>query len=59
MLYLIGELYRRLGSFKEARRFYEQALANREIKSFPRIATMVRDQMLVAKEAMENEKDPV
>lgn len=52
VLYLIGELHRRQGLFKEARRFYERALASKEIKSFPRIAELIRDMMLVAREEM-------
>lgn len=52
VLYLIGELYRRRQLFKDARRFYERALASREIRSFPRIAEMIRDMMLDAKEKM-------
>lgn len=53
ILYLIGELHRRLGDYKEARRYYERALASRDIKSYPAIANMVRDMMLVAKNAIE------
>ncbi len=54
ILYLIGELHRRQGLFKEARRFFERALASREIRNYPRIASMIRDMMLVAKAQMEN-----
>jgi uncharacterized protein len=56
ILYLIGELLRRQGLFREARRYYEQALASREIKSYPLIANMTRDMMLTAKEQMEKAK---
>ena len=52
ILYLIGELYRRQGLLKEARRFYERALASKEIKAFPFIADQARDMMMAAKEAM-------
>lgn len=52
ILYLIGELYRRRGLYKESRRFYERALASKEIKSFPQIAEMTRDMMLAAKSQM-------
>ena len=52
VLYLIGELHRRQGLNKEARRYYERALASKEIKSFPRIAELIRDMMLVAREEM-------
>ncbi len=52
VFYLIGELNRRQGLFKEARRFYEQALASKEIRSFPRIADLARDMMHMAKDQM-------
>ena len=52
VLYLIGELYRRQGLLKEARRFFERALANKEIRSFPMIANQARDMMMAAKEQM-------
>jgi uncharacterized protein len=52
ILYLIGELNRRQGLYKEARRFYERALACKEIKGYPHIANLTRDMMLVAKEQM-------
>ncbi len=52
VLYLIGELHRRQGLLKEARRYFERALASKEIKSFPRVAEMTRDMMLSAKEQM-------
>ncbi len=55
ILYLIGELNRRRGLFKEARRFFERALASRDIRNYPRIANMIRDMMLIAKRQMENE----
>ena len=51
--YLIGELHRRQGLDREARRFFERALASRTIRDFPRIAEMARDMMLLAKERME------
>jgi len=53
VIYLIGELHRRMGMFKEARRFFEQALSSKEIRSYPRIADMIRDMMIVTKEALE------
>lgn len=53
VLYLIGELNRRQGLYKEARRFFERALASKEIRSFPKIANQIRDMMLIAKEQME------
>jgi uncharacterized protein len=56
ILYLIGELNRRLGHYREARRNFERALASKEIRSFPKIANQVRDMMLIAKEQMEKEE---
>lgn len=53
ILYLIGELYRRLGQYKEARTYYGRALTSKEIRLFPAIADMTRDMMLAAKNAME------
>ncbi|HUO57553.1 MAG TPA: DUF2225 domain-containing protein [bacterium] len=53
VLYLIGELNRRIGNYKEARRYYERALGSKEIKSFPRIADQTRDMMLIAKNQAE------
>lgn len=53
VLYLIGELYRRLGDYREARTYYGRALTSKEIRSFPAIADMTRDMMLAAKNAME------
>lgn len=53
VLYLIGELYRRLGQYKEARNYYGRALTSKEIKAFPAIADMTRDMMQAAKTAME------
>jgi uncharacterized protein (DUF2225 family) len=52
ILYLIGELHRRQGLYKEARHWFEQGLASKEIRSFPRIAEMIRDMMLTTKEQM-------
>jgi uncharacterized protein (DUF2225 family) len=59
ILYLIGELYRRLGRFKEGRRYYERALASKELGAFPNIENLCRDQMLVAKTQMEEENKGV
>jgi uncharacterized protein (DUF2225 family) len=52
VLYLIGELHRRQGLYKEAFHWFEQGLASKEIRSFPRIAEMIRDMMLTVKEQM-------
>lgn len=53
VIYLIGEMHRRIGKHKEARRYFEQALASKEIRNYPRIADMIRDMMIVTKEALE------
>jgi uncharacterized protein len=53
ILYLIGELYRRQGLYKEARNYYGRAVMSKEIRSFPQIADMTRDMMQVAKDQME------
>jgi uncharacterized protein (DUF2225 family) len=53
VLFLIGELHRRCNRPKEARRYYERALASREIKSFPAVEHQTREAMMQAKEAME------
>ncbi len=53
VLYLIGELYRRQGLYKEARNYYGRAVMSKEIKSFPQIGNMARDMMQVAKDQME------
>ncbi len=53
ILYLIGELYRRQGLYREARNYYGRAVMSKEIKSFPQIGNMARDMMQVAKDQME------
>jgi uncharacterized protein (DUF2225 family) len=53
VLYLIGELYRRLNDFREARSYYAKALGSKELGAFPNIESLLREQMLVAKEQME------
>lgn len=54
VLYLIGELRRRLGDYREARGYYAKALASKELEAFPNIESLVREQMLVAKGQMES-----
>jgi uncharacterized protein (DUF2225 family) len=53
VLYLIGELHRRAGDFREARNYFGKALSSKELEAFPSIENMVREQMLVAKEQQE------
>ena len=54
VLYLIGEIERRLGHYREARTFYAKALSSKELEAFPNVEQLLREQMLVAKEQMEN-----
>lgn len=53
VVYLIGELYRRMGNYREARVYYAKALGSKELEAFPNIESLLREQMLVAKEQME------
>lgn len=53
VLYLIGELLRRLGQYREARNYFGKALSSKELEAFPNIDSLVREQMLVAKDQME------
>jgi uncharacterized protein (DUF2225 family) len=53
VLYLIGELLRRLGQVREARQYYSKALSSKELEAFPNIDSLVREQMLVAKDQLE------
>lgn len=53
VLYLIGELLRRQGEYREARGYFAKALGSKELEAFPNIDSLVREQMLVAKEQME------
>jgi uncharacterized protein len=53
VLFLIGELYRRLGDFRQSRLTFSRALESKELSAFPSIEHMIRDTMLVAKEQME------
>lgn len=53
VIYLIGDLTRRQGKLKEARRFFESAIASKEIKDYPKIGEMARDQMAAIKEELD------
>lgn len=50
ILYLIGELYRGLGDYKEARLYFGKGLSSKELGAFPNIEGQLREQMLLAKE---------
>ena len=53
LVYLIGELYRRLGNYKQARTYFSRALSSRELGAYPNVEGLLREQMLVAKDQME------
>jgi hypothetical protein len=53
IIYLIGDMYRRMEKYKESCRFFEQALASKEIKDYPKIADMIRDMMMMTKEKLQ------
>lgn len=53
ILYLIGELYRRVGKVKEGRQFFSRALMSKELEAFPSIEHMLREGMLLAKDQMQ------
>lgn len=52
ILYLIGEIHRRMGNAREARSYFSRALTSKELGSFPNIENMLREGMLTAKEQM-------
>lgn len=53
ILYLIGELNRRIGNVREGRQYFSRALQSKELGAFPNIENMLREGMLTAKEQME------
>ena len=50
IMYLIGELNRRLGECEEAIKWFSRAVMNKDIKSEPEINRLVRDQWEIARE---------
>ncbi len=50
VLYLIGELYRRLGDTKQARLYFGKGLTSKDLEAFPNIESQLREQMMLAKE---------
>lgn len=50
IMYLIGELNRRLGQCEEAVKWFSQAVMNKDIKNEPEINRLVRDQWEIARE---------
>lgn len=53
ILYLIGEINRRMGKAREARQYFSRALQSKELDAFPNIEHLVREGMLTAKEEMQ------
>lgn len=53
ILYLIGELNRRIGNVKEGRQYFSRALMSKELGAFPNIENMLREGMLLAKDQLQ------
>ncbi len=53
ILYLIGELNRRIGNAKEGRQYFSRALMSKELGAFPNIENMLREGMLLAKDQLQ------
>jgi hypothetical protein len=53
VMYLLGELSRRLGRPREAREYFSKVLSMRDLSEYPNIEILVREQMLVAKDQLE------
>jgi uncharacterized protein (DUF2225 family) len=53
ILYLIGELNRRIGNVKEGRQYFSRALTSKELGAFPNIENMLREGMLLAKDQLQ------
>lgn len=53
ILYLIGEINRRIGNVKEARSYFSRALTSKELGAFPNIENMLREGMLTAKDQLQ------
>ncbi len=53
VVYLMGELSRRLGRLREAREYFSKVLSMRNLTQFPNIEALVREQMLVVKDQIE------
>lgn len=53
--YLIGELYRRCGEYKEAIHWFNKVISHKNIKSNPNIEKMAREQWALAREQQAQE----
>lgn len=56
LLYLIGELHRRVGMYNEAIKWFSRAVTHRNIKTEHEIERMARDQWETAKQQFKNAK---
>lgn len=54
--YLIGELHRRLGNHKEARKWFSQTVTNLQIKGKREIERLARDEWMEAREELKKIK---
>jgi uncharacterized protein (DUF2225 family) len=54
ILYMIGELNRRLGNIRNARVYFSKALSSKELGAFPNIESMLREGMLLAKDQIQS-----
>lgn len=53
--YLIGELFRRLGDYREAIQWFNRVVSDSKSRLEPKIANMAREQWRLAKEEMHNQ----
>jgi uncharacterized protein (DUF2225 family) len=53
ILYLLGELNRRIGKVKEGRQYFSRALTSKELGAYPNIEHMLREGMLLAKDQLQ------
>ncbi len=58
VVYLLGELSRRLGMLREAREYFSKVLSMRNLSTYPNIETLAREQMLVVKGQLEAGRVP-
>ncbi|MBO8158361.1 DUF2225 domain-containing protein [Thermosyntropha sp.] len=56
LIYLIGELNRRLGNYREAVNWFNKVITHKNIKNSPNIEKMAREQWSLAREEMQKNK---
>lgn len=59
LIYLIGELNRRIGNYKEAINWFNRVITHKNIKSFPSIEKMAREQWALTREEMHQKSDEI